>query len=322
MGDRRSISHQIGQNVVLPIPPSYHKDGSLDKAETSKYVQWLDKSGVKCIMTTAGTSQFNLLSEADISALNRICYYDFDGYKILGIPPLSLQRTLDFIRASFISDTNFLDEYPKTCLLIMYPERYYGNDNIIDFFYKIADESPLPIMIHGMFMRHATGGTYDYTAELINQILKHDNIIGIKEETSELNKAYNVCMDVNTDDNVVVAAGGSMRRFNALSPTGIQTWLGGVSNMFPDVELAFRQDTTRMELIQDFENPMFKLFMAIGWHRAMRYAMGVLGLGCKIQAKPFPYATKHQDKCIDDLLGVLKEKCSNYGFSVPAELTT
>ena len=317
MDDRGSISYQIGQNVVLPIPPSYHRDGTLDRTQTSKYVQWLEKSGVKCIMTTAGTSQFNLLNEADVLDLNKICYRNFDGYKIIGIPPLPLRRTLSFIQSSF-----FLDECPKTCLLIMYPERYYGDDNITDFFHKIADESPLPIMIHGMFMRHATGGTYDYTAELINQILKHDNIIGIKEETSELNKAYNICMDVNTDDNVVVAAGGSMRRFNALSPTGIQTWLGGVSNMFPDVELAFRQDTTRMELIQDFENPMFKLFMAIGWHRAMRYAMGVLGLGCKVQAKPFPYATKHQDKCIDDLLGVLKEKCSNYGFSVPAELTT
>ena len=63
MDDRGSISYQIGQNVVLPIPPSYHKDGTLDRTQTSKYVQWLEKSGVKCIMTTAGTSQFNLLKK-------------------------------------------------------------------------------------------------------------------------------------------------------------------------------------------------------------------------------------------------------------------
>ena len=200
------------------------------------------------------------------------------------------------------------------CVMLLYPERYYDDETILNHFYKCADSSQIPVIIHAMFMRKGNGGWYDYSAKLINKLVEHPNIIGIKEETSELGKAYNICSDINTSDCIVIAAGGSMRRFNALKPTGIQTWLSGVGNMIPEAELAFRKDTARIDIIKDFENPMFDVFMKIGWHKAMREAIRQLAIGCIINGKPFAKISSEEKDKIQNVLEELKEKCQKHGF--------
>ena len=56
-----------------------------------------------------------------------------------------------------------------------------SNITIINHFYRCADSSEIPVIIHAMFMRNGNGGWYDYSAELINKLVEHPNIIGIKE---------------------------------------------------------------------------------------------------------------------------------------------
>ena len=200
------------------------------------------------------------------------------------------------------------------CVMLLYPERYYDDETITGHFYRCADSSELPVIIHAMFMRQGNGGWYDYSSKLINKLVEHPNIIGIKEETSELGKAYNICNNINSDDCVVIAAGGSMRRFNALKPTGVQTWLAGVGNMFPKAELAFRKDTSNLSIIEDFENPMFDVFMKIGWHKAMREAIRQIAAGCIVNGQPFAKLTSEEKTQIQNILEELKEKCQKHGF--------
>jgi dihydrodipicolinate synthase/N-acetylneuraminate lyase len=308
---------EIAKHLVVPIPPSVHNGNALNAQATSDYIWWLHSQGIRCIMTTAGTSQFNLLHEAQIEFLNIICRERFPEYKILGVPPYNLNHAVQFIQ-------RHQRNYPpdnKTSLLLLYPDRYYNDADIMRYFYTLADVSQCPVIIHGMFMRDGRSGLYDYKASLLNKILAHENIIGIKEENSNLGKAYNVCQEVDTDNNVVIVAGGSMRRWNALRTTGVQTWLAGVGNMFPQAELSFRANTKNFDIIENFENPMFEVFMSIGWHMALRYALSKLKLGCDINIPPFPAPTLHETDRIDDLLQGLKKQCLKYGFSDHAELT-
>ena len=55
---------------VIPIPPSY-RDDLLSTKGTKDYVKYLCDNGAKTLMTTAGTSQFNLLSKTEIEEFNR-----------------------------------------------------------------------------------------------------------------------------------------------------------------------------------------------------------------------------------------------------------
>ena len=257
MAQRRKNISKIGKSLVVPIPAMYDNDGGINKLSVFSYLEFLKNKGVNCVMTTAGTSQFNMLSRGGIAKLNyTVSAEGFSSY-ILGIAPTNTIRTIEQIK----SLQKIVGKKSNKCVMLLYPERYYDDETIIGHFYRCADSSEIPVIIHAMFMRQGNGGWYDYSAKLINKLVEHPNIIGIKEETSELGKAYNICNKIDTDKCLVIAAGGSMRRFNALKPTGVQTWLSGVGNMFPEAELCFRKDTSRLDIIKDFENPMFNVFM-------------------------------------------------------------
>jgi len=310
MARNKKIASKIAKSLVVPIPAMYDNHGGINKLSVFNYLNFLKEGGVNCVMTTAGTSQFNMLAKRDIARLNYVVSADgFNSY-ILGIAPSSTPRTIEQIK----SLQKMVGKKSNKCVMLLYPERYYGDEAIIEHFYKCADSSEIPVIIHAMFMRQGTGGWYDYSSGLINKLVDHPNIIGIKEETSELGKAYNICNKIDTDECLVIAAGGSMRRFNALKPTGVQTWLSGVGNMLPKVELAFKKDTSKLNIIKDFENPMFDVFMKIGWHKAMREAIRQLAVGCVINGQPFAKTTTEERTQIQNVLEELKEKCQKHGF--------
>ena len=311
MARNRKIANKIAKSLVVPIPAMYDNYGSINKLNVFHYLKFLKDSGVDCIMTTAGTSQFNMLAKRDVAALNFCVASDGFSSYILGIPPASTRKTIEQVRSV---QKLVGSKQNNKCVMLLYPERYYDDESIITHFYKCADASEIPVIIHAMFMRQGNGGWYDYSAKLINNLVEHPNIIGIKEETSDLGKAYGICNKINTDDCLVIAAGGSMRRFNSLKPTGVQTWLSGVGNMFPKAELAFRKDTSRLDIIKDFENPMFEVFMKMGWHKAMREAIRQLTLGCLINGEPFAKVTNEERTVIKKILKEMKEQCRKHGF--------
>lgn len=310
MARNRKIANKIAKSLVVPIPAMYDNYGGINKLSVHNYLEFLKKAGVNCVMTTAGTSQFNMLAKRDIAKLNYAVASDGFSSYILGIPPTNTMRTIEQIK----SLQKIIGKKTNKCVMLLYPERYYDDETILNHFYRCADSSEIPVIIHAMFMRKGNGGWYDYSYKLINKLVEHPNIIGIKEETSELGKAYNTCSKIDTNECVVIAAGGSMRRFNSLKPTGVQTWLSGVGNMFPEVELAFRKDTSKLSIIKDFENPLFDVFMRIGWHKAMREAIRQIAVGCIINGHPFAKITSEEKTEIQNILEELKEQCRKHGF--------
>ena len=310
MARNRKLANKIAKSLVVPIPAMYDNYGGINKLSVFNYLKFLEERGVNCVMTTAGTSQFNMLAKREVAKLNyTVAAEGFNSY-VLGIPPTNTASTIEQIK----SLQKMVDKKSNKCVMLLYPERYYDDETIINHFYRCADSSEIPVIIHAMFMRQGNGGWYDYSAELINKLVEHPNIIGIKEETSELGKAYNICNKIDTEECLVIAAGGSMRRFNSLKPTGVQTWLSGVGNMIPEAELSFRKDTSRLDIIKDFENPMFDVFMRIGWHKAMREAIRQVAASCVINGQPFAKITSEEKTQIQNILKELKEKCQRHGF--------
>ena len=112
---------------VYPICPSF-KDGDLELKSTKKYLSYLEKEGATRVLTTAGTSQFNLLSVKEVFYLNRALIKYFNKEKILGLPIQSLKHTLKEIKA-----LNNL-KAKNTSILIIFPERYYNDDQVVKYF--------------------------------------------------------------------------------------------------------------------------------------------------------------------------------------------
>ena len=282
--------------TVIPIPPSYYSDESINLDDTSKYLNYLSSSGIETVMTTAGTSQFNLLTTDEVHLLNKTVCEEYDKNKIIGIPPLSSIETEKFIRVA----DDYVDS--KTKFIIMYPERHYDNNTIRQYFNRIKRHTYLDIYVHTMGLRSGTGGYWEYESDLIRNLFYDGLIVGIKEEYANIQQAFDFVSMLPENLDVVVA-GGSMRRHNFLKLAGANSLLGGIGNLFPKIELNYCETEDECSLI--LEKKLFDVFMRFGWHRALRIGISYLGLGCDYDRMPWPVrdieCKEIIAKCIEDI---------------------
>ena len=289
-------------NSVYPVPTSYDKDEEVDLHQIKQYIDFLSDSGAKILMTTAGTSQFNLLNISEVRKINDCLVKNFKGISIVGIPALSLRDLKKEVR--YYGDKYSMDK--KVILLLLYPERYYGDDVIVDYFKEIDKISRFPIMLHGMIMRNGTGGMKEYDAALLNNIVQAtNNIIGLKEECTSFESAYDLIRNI-PGDFISIVAGKSIRRFEFLKKAGATTFLSGVGSFCPAFETKYFSSSRKVNFLRQ-EDKFFDTFMRIGWHKSMRAALKGMGIGCAYNRTPFPSSTPMQDREIKSLIEEIRK---------------
>ena len=287
-------------DFVVPIPPSYNKKQELCLSDIKKYVNFLDTSNVSTVMTTAGTSQYNLLSDLDIIKLNSVVS-SFPRKVIVGLPAKSIVEVKKFIsiQNEYLNSDNF--HY-----MGLYPDRFYDNQTVVDYFSTLVDHIGSPIYVHGMFMRAGRGGQWNFTADVLNELFEKNLIVGIKEEHSDLAASYNMIRNLHPDLDVIVA-GGSMRRHQFLRNAGANSFLSGVGNLFPEIEQEYCDG--KIEESIEKENELFSVFNRHGWHRSLRIALSLLKLGCSYDRMPWP---SRDDSVVQDISDVLKRIGNEY----------
>jgi dihydrodipicolinate synthase/N-acetylneuraminate lyase len=287
----------IFNSPVYPLSPSF-KNEVLETESTLSYIKFLESGGVKTIMTTAGTSQFNLLSREEVRDFN-CTTFNFLGKKIIGIPAISLKH----LREEIVWYNSFGLE--NTYLLLLFPERYYTDNQVIEFFREACEISKYQILAHGNVMKRGYGGEFIYNYSLIESLSKIDGFVGMKEESPSLDFAIkNLSREFELE---IIVAGGSMRRFWSLEPFGATTYLSGVGSFNPKIEEDFYRsymdgNTTRAkDIMTRVEKPLFDVFMDIGWHTSMRYSLQKMGY-IKGNRDPFFKLDENQKEILDRTL--------------------
>lgn len=294
---------------VFPIPPSFDNREEFDEEQIKNYLLFLYNSGVKIIMTTAGTSQFNLLSIEEIRLFNDICANSNFNACILGIPILSKKHIIDEI--SYINSKN----YKNVGIILIYPDRYYDNDTVINFFNEIADFSNYPIFIHGLPIRNGIGsGNHSYDKKIIECLSKNKNIFGMKEESPSYEEGFQLCSNLVNKEFIFIVAGGSQRRFTFLHTAGAQTFLSGIGNIYPELDIDFFIKITSknmpeaIEIMNNYETVLFKTFMKLGWHKSLREGLRQKKLCCFFNRQPFPKSTHEEKLLIKNVLEEIERK--------------
>jgi dihydrodipicolinate synthase/N-acetylneuraminate lyase len=272
------------RGVIYPIPPAFDDNDRFRPLSLNKYLRYLHKNGAKIILVTAGTARFNMLTQREIVQLNVACL-TFEGVQILGLPPVP-----DAQLQSWIDLANY---WKPDAILLMYPDRYYSDEDVTGYFFRAADKLQVPVMVHGMFMRNATaGGIYDYTPKIVEKLKTHPNIIGMKEESTTYEQAYKVSRKADPDF-LIFPAGGSCRRFLLTHPAGAQNFLGGIGNIYPQIEETFYAAikagnyTKAHRIVELYEDTLFRTFGPMGWHKALQIALTQKGLLETTNRPPF-----------------------------------
>lgn len=291
----------VDKKFVVAIPPSYDSEQELELESTVEYMKYLYDNGARTVMTTAGTSQFNFLSFKEIYMLNSTISDGFEGKCILGIPGVSTSEACKYVHYAKEGYSG-----PDSHLMVLYPDRFYDNKSVVDYVSKISDKWGKPIYLHTPQMRKGTGGNWNYTAEVINELYDKGKLIGIKEEHSDLSASYNFVAALNKNIDVIVA-GGSMRRFNYLQSAGANAFLSGIGNLFPSLENRFLNPDECSQPLLQLETKLFNTFLKYGWHPSLRVALKLLGLTCFNNRNPWPELSSDAESEIMNTIKELKD---------------
>jgi dihydrodipicolinate synthase/N-acetylneuraminate lyase len=280
---------------VIAIPPSFDSSGKLETNSTSAYLNYLHKNGGKCVMSTAGTSQFNFLNNDEIHLFNE-CLAGFNGNKILGIPPVFSSQAKEFaINSKKYTDNN-------SFLMALYPDRHYGDSIIYDYVKCICDTLGNGIYLHTPKMRSGISGDWNYHSDIVNSLHSDGMVLGIKEEHLNLQSSYNFVRSLNKEIDVIVA-GGSMRRYCFLESAGANSFLSGIGNFKPEIENLFLEGNNKdRNLILQKEADFFETFMKHGWHKCLRAGLRLSNLTCFYDRQPWPSVDPTLEKTILKLI--------------------
>jgi dihydrodipicolinate synthase/N-acetylneuraminate lyase len=245
-------------------------------------------------MTTAGTSQYNLLARSEILEFNRTIARQASEHGlrvIMGVPPLSTTAVFRFMEAM-----RALDVY---AFMVMWPDRFRTIKDVIDWILRLEDSAlDTPLWLHAKPVRRNTGGIHTFSASDLEALHGLARLAGVKEESMDsLDLPYQISCKAHPGFTVCLA-GGSMRRGAVAAPDHNVTWLAGIGSFFPGTEVEARkawldQDTvpgrldTFRRIQHDIEDPAFECASRVGWHPFMRAVMAHIGMLPPHQRAPF-----------------------------------
>lgn len=294
--------------LVCPIPVPFESDGRIAKSALLGYCRYLVDSGVSALLVTVGTSRFNLLTREEMQSVNAIVAEACAGSETVAIASGpgpssgSTQENLEFARAAL--------EAGAHAMIAVFPERWYGNTHVQAYFQRLADESPLPTLIHAVPMRDGFGGIHDSKAtglELLKPLVDHERIVGIKEENGDRHEYERIvahCLDRVT----MIGAGGAMRRFQKDRPLGSTCYLVGIESIQPKLGLQFfdhmmnGQFDEAEQIAVQHEDPFFRVAIAFGWHRTLKAALSLLDLMPGYEREPFPVFEQSEQRVLSEVM--------------------
>lgn len=290
---------------VIPLPTPFSADGrTVDHDALAKYVSFICENGAHAIMTTVGTSRFNLLSEDEICSVNATvagaCHKDTMCI-LAGAQFGSLEQNIKWAQNA---EAIGADAY-----IAFFPERWYGEEAVFEFFETLSKSVDIGIMIHEMPMRNGYSGTpTQYPIDLLERLVVHHGVVGMKEECMDADYAASIHQRLKNKCAVIGA--GSMRNFLRDHPHGAKAYLVGVGNFFPKVANAFHSavingdDDLACAIQAKYEAPYFDKAVELGWHVQLKEVMNIMGLMPAYERAPLPRLGKEKR---DELVAYLKE---------------
>lgn len=292
------------EGPVIPIPTPFNQDESIDYDGLGKYIQFLSEHNIPAVMTTVGTSRYNLLSWDEIKQVNETVVKASgpNTQTIVANPTTGgLRSAIDFGKHAEAIGADYY--------IVYFPERHYGEANTYDYFKTLCDELSIKILIHEMPMRNGLGGgKIQYSLSLLEQLFALENIVGVKEEALDAEYS-NEILDKFADDVLIIGAGGGMSRYLYRDfDRGAKAFLGGIGGFIPKIELDFYQAITSgnkeeaTRIVEDIELKYFEQVVPMGWHPSLKGALNIMGLVQVCERRPMKQLTDQEISSIKEAI--------------------
>ena len=274
--------NKLEAGPVHCIVTPFKEDMSIDFASLENYLQYSMDAGANKFYVMAYNSRFSELSWDEIKILNKfVTKYvkeeDSSNFVIVADPlHCSTAISLEF--------TQEAEDYGADMISLIFREKFYKNEQILEHFKYIDKESTLPILIHEMPLTAGHGGlVVNWPIELLDNLADIESVKAIKEDAKNDDYSLEV---INTlkDRLSIVISGGGKRQWMQFEKFGCQNWLNGIGIFEPKLAVIFWNSWVNnnkeycMSLVEDVEVPFFdKIVPKFGWHITIKAALEAVG---------------------------------------------
>ncbi len=164
---------------MVPAVSNFNADGSLDRASFSANLDAHLSHGVDGILVAGSSGESALLDDVDRRSLLEWARERVPSEKWLlaGVGSESTRQT--------VSRARMAQESGADAVLVVSPHYYLKRmteATLLAHFRTVADESPLPVMLYNIpVYAHVV-----LSGELVGEMAKHDNVIGMKDSAGNL----------------------------------------------------------------------------------------------------------------------------------------
>lgn len=290
---------------VFPIPIPFNEHGAIDYQGLGRYVEFLLGHGAATIMVTVGTSRFDVLTIDEMKKVNQVVAETAQGKAtvIVTTPPKGpTSQAIDFAQHA--------QSVGADAILAVYPDRYYGDSSVIQFYKDVALSCKIGVMIHLKAIpagRAGLGPQVQFSPKLVEHLAAIENLVGIKEESLDPALSYQYSRHLS-DKILIIGGAGGMRDYLTKYNWGQQAYLVGIGNFVPRLEDRFYKALFQGELdvarkiVFEYEEPFFDVALGAGWHLALKEALAFFDLMKPWERPPLSRISQEEQNKIINLL--------------------
>ena len=198
--------NKLEAGPVHCIVTPFKEDMSIDFASLENYLQYSMDAGANKFYVMAYNSRFSELSWDEIKILNKfvtkfVKEEDSSNFVIVADPlHCSTAISLEF--------TQEAEDYGADMISLIFREKFYKNEQILEHFKYIDKESTLPILIHEMPLTAGHGGlVVNWPIELLDNLADIESVKAIKEDAKNDDYSLEVINTLKDRLSIVISGG-------------------------------------------------------------------------------------------------------------------
>ncbi|THY19491.1 dihydrodipicolinate synthetase family protein [Aureobasidium pullulans] len=223
-----STGTKLEPGIYVPTVAFFKEDEEVDIETTRKHVTMLAGSGIKGIVTHGSNGEAAHLSHEERTLITRTTRQALDdsGKKVKIVVGCGAHSTRETIK--LCKDAASAGGHAALVLPPSYFASLLSSKLLIDHFRKVADASPIPILIYNF---PAVQSGIDMTSDQIIELAQHPNIVGVKLTCGNTGKLARVV--AATHDSGFLTFGGSSDFLLQTLSVGGAGVIAGLGNLAP-----------------------------------------------------------------------------------------
>jgi 4-hydroxy-tetrahydrodipicolinate synthase len=227
----QNLAHRLRGSFTALITP--FKNGKVDETAFQNFVEWQIKEGTSGLVPVGTTGESPTVSHAEHKRIVELCI-EVAAKRvpvIAGAGSNSTEEAIDLAQHA--------KKVGADAVLVVCP--YYNRptqEGLYLHFREVAERGDVPVIVYNVPGRTIT----DISVETLKRLLKHPNIVGIKDATANMLRASRQRQELGTDFIQLSGEDGTALGFNA---HGGQGCISVTANVAPRLCAEFQAATLK-----------------------------------------------------------------------------